>query len=105
MLMIRSLLLATIALVTAPALAQTTPEAPPAGQIPPPLEVSVTGGVSAPMPIAIPPMATPAVVATAAKSTDVMGRELAEMRAAAAAHHGGNGGSGRRAVLPVLQGA
>ena len=35
-----------------------------AGQTPPPLEVSVTGGVSAPMPIAIPAMPTTAAVDT-----------------------------------------
>jgi TolB protein len=44
-----------------------------------PLEVSVTGGISAPMPIAIPAMPTAAVVSTAAGSTDVLGRQLADI--------------------------
>ncbi|KQT32865.1 translocation protein TolB [Sphingomonas sp. Leaf412] len=44
-----------------------------------PLEVDVTGGISAPMPIAIPPMPTPAVASTPAGSTDVLGRQLSEI--------------------------
>ncbi|TXC72040.1 Tol-Pal system protein TolB [Sphingomonas ginsenosidivorax] len=44
-----------------------------------PLEVSVTGGISAPMPIAIPAMPTAAVASTAAGSTDVLGRQLSEI--------------------------
>ncbi len=44
-----------------------------------PLEVSVTGGVSAPMPIAIPAMPTAAVTQTPAGSTDVLGRQLADI--------------------------
>lgn len=58
----------------------------PAGQAPadatgapPPLEVSVTGGISAPLPIAIPAMPTTAVASTAAGPTDVLGRQLAEV--------------------------
>lgn len=55
-----------------------TPGAP-AGQDAPPLEVDVTGGISAPMPIAIPIMPTPAVQSTPAGSTDDLGRQLAEI--------------------------
>ncbi|HVF93869.1 MAG TPA: Tol-Pal system beta propeller repeat protein TolB [Sphingomonas sp.] len=81
MLMIRSAILAVLTAAAVPVWAKTPSPDPAAaaGQTPPPLEVSVTGGVSAPMPIAIPPMATPAVVQTAAKATDVMGRELADI--------------------------
>jgi TolB protein len=75
--MIRSVMLAAAAMIAAPVLAQTAP--PAADQTPPPLEVSVTGGVSAPMPIAIPPMPTAAVVRTAAGSTDALGRQLADI--------------------------
>ena len=64
--------------------AAASPAAAPAGQVapdqaPPPLEVSVTGGVSAPMPIAVPAMPTNAVVSTAAGTTDDLGRKLAEI--------------------------
>ena len=52
---------------------------PTAGQTPPPLEVSVTGGVSAPMPIAIPVMPTNAVVDVNGLSTEALGRQLAEI--------------------------
>ncbi|HTG37528.1 Tol-Pal system beta propeller repeat protein TolB [Sphingomonas sp.] len=48
-------------------------------QAPPPLEVDVTGGISAPMPIAIPYMPTPAVQSTPAGSTDDLGRQLSEI--------------------------
>ncbi|UVO51387.1 Tol-Pal system beta propeller repeat protein TolB [Sphingomonas sp. SUN019] len=61
--------------VTPPPLPATAPPAPQSQE----LVVDVTGGISAPMPIAIPAMATPAVVNTAAKPTDVMGRELAQI--------------------------
>ena len=53
--------------------------AAPAGATPPPLEVDVTGGISAPMPIAIPPMPTTQVVQTPAGSTDQLGRQLSEI--------------------------
>jgi TolB protein len=43
------------------------------------LVVDVEGGVSAPMPIAIPTMPTAAVVQTPAGSTDVLGRQLSEI--------------------------
>ncbi|WP_425326431.1 Tol-Pal system beta propeller repeat protein TolB [Sphingomonas oligophenolica] len=80
--------IAGLALIAAaPAVAQTAaaPQTPaPAAaagqdQAPPPLEVSVTGGVSAPMPIAIPAMPTNAVISTPAGSTDDLGRKLAEI--------------------------
>ena len=88
--MIRSLLVAlsvTVALpaMTVTAMAQNAPapapqdQAAPAGQEAAPLEVSVTGGVSAPMPIAIPAMPTAQVVSTPAGSTDVLGRQMADI--------------------------
>ncbi|WP_326525787.1 Tol-Pal system beta propeller repeat protein TolB [Sphingomonas sp.] len=43
------------------------------------VEVDVVGGISAPMPIAIPPMATPATQSTAAGNTDQLGRQVAEV--------------------------
>ncbi|MEZ0495837.1 Tol-Pal system beta propeller repeat protein TolB [Sphingomonas sp. IW22] len=49
------------------------------GQTPPPLEVDVTGGISAPMPIAVPYMPTPAVQSTPAGSTDDLGRQLSQI--------------------------
>lgn len=64
-------------LLTAPVAAQqpaTPAQAPGQSQ---PLEVSVTGGISAPMPIAIPVMPAAASVDTAAGSTDTLGRQLA----------------------------
>ena len=81
---LRSTIPALIALVlAAPAVAQVAP--PPTASAPgeaPPLEVSVTGGISAPMPIAIPAMPTAAVVDTPAGSTDALGRQLAGIVAA-----------------------
>jgi TolB protein len=83
--MIRSLLVALSVTVAVPALAQQAPTASPqdqaaaAAQGPAPLEVSVTGGVSAPMPIAIPPMPTAAVVQTSAGTTAEVGSKLAEI--------------------------
>ena len=58
---------------------QDQPAQAPAGQTPPPLEVDVTGGISAPMPIAIPPMPTAQIAQTPAGSTDALGRQLAEI--------------------------
>ena len=43
------------------------------------LVVDVTGGISAPMPIAIPVMPTAQVVSTAAGSTDALGRQLSDI--------------------------
>lgn len=80
-----SLLALAFATVTPalPANAQVTPppltaptSAPQGGG---PLEVDVTGGISAPMPIAIPAMPTPAVASTPAGSTDALGRQLSEI--------------------------
>ena len=67
-----------LTLLATPALAQEQP-APAPAQTPPPLEVSVTGGISAPMPIAIPVMPTAQVVDTPAGATDALGRQLAEI--------------------------
>ncbi|WP_416221806.1 Tol-Pal system beta propeller repeat protein TolB [Sphingomonas sp. S1-29] len=55
------------------------PAAAPAEQQGEELVVDVTGGISAPMPIAIPFFPTPAVTSTAAGSTDALGRQLAEI--------------------------
>ncbi len=43
------------------------------------VEVDVEGGISAPMPIAIPPMPTPNPQSTAAGTTDQLGRQMAEI--------------------------
>ncbi|HEX8418449.1 MAG TPA: Tol-Pal system beta propeller repeat protein TolB [Sphingomonas sp.] len=84
--MFRSLLVALSVTAAVPAAAQQDPAPAPQDQAaatpaqgPAPLEVSVTGGVSAPMPIAIPPMPAASVVQTAAGSTDALGRQLAEI--------------------------
>jgi TolB protein len=53
--------------------------APAAGQQPSELVVDVTGGISAPLPIAIPVMPAQAVAQTPAGSTDALGRQLAEI--------------------------
>ena len=65
----------------APQQAPADPAAPgaPAGDQSGGLVVDVTGGISAPMPIAIPVMPTAAVVSTPAGSTDVLGRQLSEI--------------------------
>ena len=69
-----------VLLAAGPGFAQDAPPAADAAaQTPPPLEVSVTGGVSAPMPIAIPAMPTAAVVETPAGSTETLGRQLADI--------------------------
>jgi TolB protein len=52
--------------------------APPAGDAPP-LEIDIVGGISAPMPIAIPYMPTPASAATPAGETGALGRQVAEI--------------------------
>ena len=68
-------------LLAAPALAQNAPlpQTPAAQDDQGGLVVDVEGGISAPMPIAIPVMPTQAVVDTAAGSTDALGRQLAEI--------------------------
>ena len=80
--MIRSLALALV--LAAPAAAQQDAPAPQAAPAPAPgdqggLVVDVEGGISAPMPIAIPVMPTQAVVQTPAGSTDALGRQLSEI--------------------------
>lgn len=79
-------LAAPVAAQVARPAAQTPPAARPAPAAdadqtapPPPLEVSVTGGISAPLPLAIPAMPTNAVVATAAGTTEELGRKVAEV--------------------------
>lgn len=83
--MIRLVAFAALLLGAAP-LPQTAPPPPtatPAPQQPDAgLVVDVTGGVSAPLPIAIPVLPTAAVVQTAAGATDVLGRQLAQVIAA-----------------------
>lgn len=83
---LKTLLIGLAALVAAsPALAQDTPApaAPQAEQTAPQegqrLRVDITGGISAPTPIAIPVMPTPAPQQTPAGSTDALGRQLAEI--------------------------
>jgi len=77
------LLAPALFLIGGSALAQTPPPAPPAAAQPQDgaggLVVDVEGGVSAPMPIAIPTMPTAAVVETAAGTTDVLGRQLSDI--------------------------
>jgi TolB protein len=60
-----------------PAAAAADPAAPPAeGQR---LRVDITGGISSPMPIAIPAMPTPSTVSTAAGDTATLGTRVAEV--------------------------
>ena len=87
--MIRFSLVAALAgfAAASPGVAQEAPASAPveAGQAAPgqagpaPLEVSVTGGISAPMPIAVPVMPTQQVTSTPAGSTDALGRQLSEI--------------------------
>jgi TolB protein len=71
---IASFLLALASLPwSAAALAQTPAEEPP------PLEVDVVGGISSPMPIAVPAMPTPVSSATLAGETGALGRQVAEV--------------------------
>jgi len=84
-------LLLSLALLGSAAVAQDAPQAPPpaapaSGQAAAPgqgqgqgqeLVVDVEGGVSAPLPIAVPFMPTAAVVQTPAGATDALGRQLA----------------------------
>src|SRR3954467_10641044 len=77
--------LVALAAFATPVAAQQTPptsgqQQPAAGdQTPPPLEVSVTGGTSAPLGIAIPAMPTSEAVNTPAGRTDALGRDLAQI--------------------------
>jgi TolB protein len=83
-------LIATLALSASAAVSQETPPPAPAPAAQPALApapaqnggelvVDVEGGISAPMPIAIPAMPTQAVVETAAGTTDVVGTKLSEI--------------------------
>jgi len=62
----RLILALAAALVGAPAVAQS-------------IRVDITGGIAAPMPIAIPQMPTPAAQSTAAGDTAALGRQVAEV--------------------------
>lgn len=55
---------------------------PVAGDEPPPLEIDIVGGISAPMQIAIPTMPTPQAVATPAGDTASLGHQVAGIVAA-----------------------
>lgn len=112
---VRWLAIAMLALTASPLLAGQQPPAPTAGQAgggqagapadatgaPPPLEVSVTGGISAPLPIAIPVMPTTAVTSTPAGSTDALGRQLAEVVTADLKNSGLFSPLGANALKPV----
>ncbi|HEY6916546.1 MAG TPA: Tol-Pal system beta propeller repeat protein TolB [Allosphingosinicella sp.] len=74
--------LAAVTFLIAPAIAQEagqTQQPATAGDEPPPLEVDVVGGISAPMPIAVPYMPTPTSVSTEAGETGALGRQVAEI--------------------------
>lgn len=68
----RTLLAAALAPMAAPMLA-------PAPVLAQSITVDITGGISSPMPIAIPSMPTPAIVPTAAGDTGALGRQVAEV--------------------------
>jgi TolB protein len=75
---LRNILLA--AALALPASAQTpAPDAPPPAAGGAPIRVDITGGISQPMPIAIPVMPTPAATSTAAGSTDALGAQLSQV--------------------------
>lgn len=95
-----------LALAMPAAAQQAAPPAPATpGQtpntIPAPLEVSVTGGISAPLPIAIPVMPTSAVASTAAGPTDALGRQLADVVTADLKNSGLFSPLGGAALRPV----
>jgi TolB protein len=74
----RNILLA--AALALPVSAQTpVPNAPAPAAAGAPIRVDITGGISQPMPIAIPVMPTPASTATAAGTTDALGAQLAQV--------------------------
>jgi TolB protein len=62
----------------AAATANAQQPAAPAGEAPP-LEVDIIGGISAPMPVAIPVMPTPRSATTPAGETGALGRQVAEI--------------------------
>ncbi len=103
-------LAALLLCATVPSAAQDAapPPAPATGQAqeqtpsgPPPLEVSVTGGISAPLPIAIPVMPAFTVTSTAAGSTDALGRQLADVVTADLKNSGLFSPLGANALRPV----
>ena len=100
-------LVALLLCMAMPVAAQTAPASPPAGPAgptqadPPPLDVSVTGGISAPLPIAIPVMPTTAVVSTPAGATDVLGRQLAAVVTADLKNSGLFSPLGPNALKPI----
>ena len=90
--MIRNTLVLSLALLAGPAIAQQLPAPDLSEPAPAPapaqpaqagggseLVVDVTGGISAPLPIAIPVMPAVQVVSTPAGSTDALGRQLSEI--------------------------
>jgi len=81
--MIRTVAAASLALLSTPICAQLQPTPaplPPAEAQPSaPIEVDVVGGMSAPTPIAIPIMPTPAATGTAAGNTALLGRQVTEV--------------------------
>ncbi len=100
----RLLAAALAAVVAMPATAQDVtppPIAAPQQQGSAPLEVSVTGGISAPMPIAIPAMPTPQVTGTAAGSTDELGRKLSDVISNDLKNSGLFSPVGRNALRPI----
>ena len=76
-LVMKMLSIAALALVGLASSPAQTPVATPAPSAP--LRVDITGGISQPMPIAIPVMPTPASLATPAGQTDALGRQVADV--------------------------
>jgi TolB protein len=75
---LRNILLA--AALALPVSAQTpAPNAPAPASGGAPIRVDITGGISQPMPIAIPVMPTPASTGTAAGNTDALGAQLSQV--------------------------
>src|SRR5688500_5040134 len=75
---LRILIAAAATLIAAPLAAQTAPPPPPEGESGR-LVVDVVGGVTAPMPIAVPVMPTPVAADTPAGSTAALGRQVADV--------------------------
>ncbi|PZU07504.1 Tol-Pal system beta propeller repeat protein TolB [Sphingomonas sp.] len=74
---LRNILLA--AALALPVTAQTPAPNAPAPAAGAPIRVDITGGISQPMPIAIPVMPTPASAGTAAGSTDALGAQVSQV--------------------------
>lgn len=87
------LALASTALVAVLAAAPASAQAP--------IRVDITGGISQPMPIAIPAMPTPAPVSTAAGDTATLGRQVAEVVSADLKNSGLFAPLGPNALGPV----